>query len=683
MTISLTKPLDITGVSATNLISGEVHTLSAPALMRLIVPNLGAYFTDSLQVVQTVDAVDVVLTKGVQWVASELLVKPTLHIGKEIHCCVLIKDVTLTGDIKLSYQALGDNNNVDYRALIDAVDQFSQGSFADWNNLDHLSEFPVKVHKQDITDLYGLEYINQPLSNLAQAVSDVGSLLHVELLGSSLENSQSFIFNLLNDNPQQIVDTTHSLTDQAQSSLKSINRNNDDIGTQLSDILKKLSELTKRVGYLLRDQSFDRGSIAARQVYLAQLRYDESFMEVPKLLQGLVSWIDFSDTQATAESNGVLRVTDKADSTRQFTGVVDSLTINDSLLNSRVCDLTKQPTGLTLSAGTGIPIGKTHTVVAVYARADGVTTEKFTLLSDSANQNGFDVDINNYMQLGYRRGSTYHYKVNGVINDDHVKHACAASIHINEDMSLTQSSQPGDRNGALNKFEYPLTYPTTDVVMTKIGAPQANAVLAEVLVYSQPLSKYALDALSTYFSKKYNLRFNQITNGSFCAGLHGFESDYDASIDARNVSSIATIKRISLGTDAGGISNFYYLPNYAYILKMMSVDNKLLAVNTSKDITKAFWRVRLELIPHARYILKMSVYYNQQVPPIFELSINGQETIHTVPMDGIYSRNSDITFEVISTSRDTLLELRNVNAEGDTNTFAVDNIDLVMAFDDY
>jgi hypothetical protein len=170
-------PLDLTGQAASNLITGELHTVSV-ASQPAFVTNYGPFYTAAL-VVTRMDTGAVLTPKTVgsttgQYVATQLMVDMTLRTGDEICCVIVLTDPTLPNNLSVSvqYQALGGP----YSASVDAIQQLIDAlDLADQPVLwaDILGKpvlFPPAPHLHDLGDIYGFEYLVAALERVTQAI---------------------------------------------------------------------------------------------------------------------------------------------------------------------------------------------------------------------------------------------------------------------------------------------------------------------------------------------------------------------------------------------------------------------------------------------------------------------------------------------------------------------------------
>lgn len=167
-------PLDITGINPDNFVNGEIHTLSNKPV-RAIAPTYGAYFTESLKVFD--NRTQQQLTRGVQYLCTELLQTPTEMYGKEISYLILIIDPAVSSDVIIQYQLLGGLYTRSGDAIINLYETIMRDERpVNWIDiLNKPLEFTPTQHLHDGRDIYGFEYLVTALERIrnAIAISDV------------------------------------------------------------------------------------------------------------------------------------------------------------------------------------------------------------------------------------------------------------------------------------------------------------------------------------------------------------------------------------------------------------------------------------------------------------------------------------------------------------------------------
>ena len=187
--------LDVTGTSVDNYISGEPHTLNTTPI-RVVIPNYGAFFTESIEVRNA--TTNALLTKGVQYYPANLYEVPTAKYGKEICGVIIITDTTVTGNIKITYQALGGDYNSSTNAIIQLLEAASLDNRpVTWGNIVlKPSQFPPSSHLHDVGDVYGFEFLVDALDRLRSAVN-LGDDVSHDIIYQYIDNKVAPMLALL------------------------------------------------------------------------------------------------------------------------------------------------------------------------------------------------------------------------------------------------------------------------------------------------------------------------------------------------------------------------------------------------------------------------------------------------------------------------------------------------------
>jgi hypothetical protein len=183
-------PLDPTGTSTNNLVTGEIQNLTANRNVRAIAPMYGAFYTASLIVTDT--ATNQVLTPGTQYYAAELYELPSARYGQEICAVILVTDPTVSNQVSLQYQALGGPYSTSAQAIIQQIANLGLDDRpVAWGDiLDRPSEFPPAFHLHDIGDVYGFEYLVHAIDRVRDAI-EVGDTAQYDQIYAYIDHVQS------------------------------------------------------------------------------------------------------------------------------------------------------------------------------------------------------------------------------------------------------------------------------------------------------------------------------------------------------------------------------------------------------------------------------------------------------------------------------------------------------------
>jgi len=182
----LRYPLDLTGKSADNFVSGEPHTL-VPHTNRVFVPDYGPFFGDTITLVDA--STGKTLTPRVQYLPIQSVASATARSGQDVCGAVAIIDPAVSNNIQFSGQMTGGPYILMVQALIDMIATvdvdtrvFNYGEIVGKPNL-----FPVGHHLHDIGDSYGFEYLVYVLEDIRQAILN-GNVNALDALRNYIDN---------------------------------------------------------------------------------------------------------------------------------------------------------------------------------------------------------------------------------------------------------------------------------------------------------------------------------------------------------------------------------------------------------------------------------------------------------------------------------------------------------------
>lgn len=171
MALPITRyELDTTGQNRSNLVEGEIHTLSSRDL-RAAAPRHGPYFKESMIVYDNVK--NTPLKLNVDYICTELMKEATLRIGKEICCIVLIINKEVSSQIRLTYQAVGGK----YTNQVDEMITLYETAMSDkrpveWTNvLNKPYAFPPALHSHLLRDVVGFEPLIDAIDRLGRCIT--------------------------------------------------------------------------------------------------------------------------------------------------------------------------------------------------------------------------------------------------------------------------------------------------------------------------------------------------------------------------------------------------------------------------------------------------------------------------------------------------------------------------------
>jgi hypothetical protein len=164
---------DPSAISPLNLVANEPHNLLNATLL-IIVADAGLFYTKSM-IVQKVST-GAILTLGVDYDFQGIDADITALTGFECACAVSFKDSTLSGQVTLTYQAVGGQEGEissfikELRDAIAALDL----SAATWNEVKNKpAHYPPASHTHNVlTDLTGLNAIRNVLQRIFVNLTD-------------------------------------------------------------------------------------------------------------------------------------------------------------------------------------------------------------------------------------------------------------------------------------------------------------------------------------------------------------------------------------------------------------------------------------------------------------------------------------------------------------------------------
>jgi hypothetical protein len=672
----LTLPYDGTGTTSNNSVLDVIETAGvAPSLYT---PNKGAFYQQGAQLLYVDDAGVHELQYGTDWYAVQLNQKQTLELGLGVYEAITVNSGNYpAGIFYLFYQAVGDATRGDFQALQWALDDYAQPKPIDWANLDHPLEFvPTPGHLHDAKDLYGLEYLTQPLSRLAASYAAEDKGAGKQVIGYHLDAKKDELWAAaadgLSTSAEQIASST-LLSDEQNLQITNQDKLNRAV---LDQITTKINSVTQLINTYARDRAGALKAYTLIELLEKRSYYDLSILEVPLHIAGLVSWIDFTTALPSVPTGLVtLNVIDKANTARVFTGA--NMRVAKSRRLQRMCAVFDANKRLTITSGTAVRLGSNHTVLVVTSNdLTGNTPERLSVLSNDVNER-ISVDYPNGVAL--QQKSAYGgWSMPAIMRDNLRAHIGYASVSSGAGMSYSASNAVSGLKGPTKYFSDSVALLSQPVDYGVIGGNDQNGAIAEILIYDRQLSRYELVALNAYLFNKYGLSINLIANGGFSEGLTGFSTDYQPRIKASIAGSICVLRKPQIFLDPNQYTQLFVIPNLQLIQKQMENDNTILMVNTSTNSTLAFWRTTVNVQFQVTYRLSVSLLYNPSVAPSIKLKANGVDCGLGIGMDVSNARSDGVTWWITANSDTLVLELFNMNTATGLNTFALDNVSLVQ-----
>jgi hypothetical protein len=664
---------DPRGVLAANKITSELHGLSGEKV-RIIFPEWGCFFSDTLKVYQVVSGAEVLLTKQ-QYSAIEMLVKTSAKLGKPIHCGVLITDAAVTGEVRLDYQALGGDKHINVKKLAQIMQDVDSLLSVNWATVNHPKEFKPADHLHDARDIYGLEFVRDSLIRVKDVIGNRDTVSEQRLLQVNLAEAEGAFFTRQADGINDKLDAISLLIDDSDTKLLATH----EVLIDTKNDLARLTDLTGRAltGWLDFER---RAANALPSMILADLcekqyAFNQTKFPLPLKLPGVDFWVDFTDASTITNSNAGLVVRDKAKG-RIFSGLDVTIRKNPHL--NKNTGVFSGFSRLTQTHGVDLKIGAGSTVIYVLARTaekqsvvDLFSNETFYLRANLAEKTLLEYSKNIQGLTGAIARSEY-----GDGRNVHV--ACA--ILDNTPVSRIVSNSPNSSYKGAGGFIAEPVFSQTPNTVKYIGSNKItqDASVAEIIVVNRRLSNYEIDAISKYLQLNYGTGFTLVANGDFTSGLCDFESDcvfypYTNTPGKALLSVKEGLKYLSTGPSAlldfeGFDAVYSAMPEYNRILQVCS------------DGGLGFWKQMCDLDAGVTYVLTCDLIYDNKNMPDLKLKINGvtQSTSVSLPATGCYKNNIQFVFSAPADA--CLLELVDSRQPGNPRYFGLNLVTLVRDF---
>lgn len=174
---TMTYPFDPSGLAATNLITGERHTLILPPTLSdfyLVIPRAAPYFKESLKVKHYPSGN--LLVEGVDYVCTHLFHAASLRTGKAVYGSITLYDHTLSGTLDFSYQTIGGEWTLDVNKIVEILSsKVVNPRITSWEQVaTPPNAFPPINHEFDINDFTGASHIVAKLFDIREAISASG-----------------------------------------------------------------------------------------------------------------------------------------------------------------------------------------------------------------------------------------------------------------------------------------------------------------------------------------------------------------------------------------------------------------------------------------------------------------------------------------------------------------------------
>ena len=182
--ISVTYPLDMSGVSPVNLVTGELHTVTEAHFRDyfFLVPNFAPFYVDNFKATIIVGNETRDLVEDVDFSFAIPYVTGTRTTGKAMYGGVTLHNLNINGIISIDYQTLGGDQIADrLHVLTVLADKAYNPRTTIWDILGVPSVFNPSQHYQDYSNFYGQEQLVQSLGEIRDAILQNSSLTQDQL----------------------------------------------------------------------------------------------------------------------------------------------------------------------------------------------------------------------------------------------------------------------------------------------------------------------------------------------------------------------------------------------------------------------------------------------------------------------------------------------------------------------
>ncbi|WP_396190498.1 hypothetical protein [Flavobacterium sp.] len=224
---SVTYALDTSGVNPSNLVSGEIHTVSEAQFRDyyFIVPKFAPFFVDNFQLLSIRDGVEYVLTEDVDYSFALPYITGTRVTGKQMYGALTLHNQDLDGILSTRYQTVGGDQVCDrLYVLTYLADKAYNPRTTVWDVVTNVpNAFPPVPHYQDYDDFKGQESLVAILGEIRDAIA-TNSSLTTEKVEEFLAMFSGSNFSLYVKNTGDTVTGQLLLTQPPSAELAAVNK---------------------------------------------------------------------------------------------------------------------------------------------------------------------------------------------------------------------------------------------------------------------------------------------------------------------------------------------------------------------------------------------------------------------------------------------------------------------------
>lgn len=191
----ITYPLDMSGISATNLIIDELHSVQESQISNqlFIVPNYSPFFVSNFSMTIVNGNITTPLVENVDYSFALQYITGTRVTGKAMYGALTLHNINLNGILKITYQTIGGDQVADRLAVLTALsDKVFNPRTTVWDTLINVpNALPPVPHYQDYDKFFGQEEVVRLLGLIRDAILQNSSL--------TSDNITSFINQFMSD----------------------------------------------------------------------------------------------------------------------------------------------------------------------------------------------------------------------------------------------------------------------------------------------------------------------------------------------------------------------------------------------------------------------------------------------------------------------------------------------------
>lgn len=173
---NVTYPLDTSGISPSNLVINEIHTVAESQFRDyyFIVPNFSPFFIDNFSITYTYESSSRTLQEDVDYSFALPYVAGTRTTGKVMYGAVTLHNLNMNGVLSITYQTVGGDQIADRLYVLSLLaDKAYNPRTTIWDLLTNVpNAFPPVPHYQDYDQYYGQEELVTALGEIRDALAN-------------------------------------------------------------------------------------------------------------------------------------------------------------------------------------------------------------------------------------------------------------------------------------------------------------------------------------------------------------------------------------------------------------------------------------------------------------------------------------------------------------------------------